>query len=79
MPKGNLQQHSCVTGVAHFPLCLCLQAEEMSKTLAQDTRVAVNLTGRYLLVTGYKNSILGTVSISYWNRCSPEMLHAYSA
>ena len=34
----------------------------MSKTLVSgDTRVAVNLTGRYLLVTSYKDSILGWV------------------
>ena len=45
----------------------------MSKTLTQDTRVAVNLTGRYLLVTGHKNSILGTVRYSWWKFGLSEM------
>ena len=48
--------------ICNFKKVVIPQAENMSKTLVSgDTRVAVNLTGRYLLVTAYKDSILGWV------------------
>ena len=41
----------------------CMQEVRVSKSGHQDARVAVNLEGKYLLVTGYRRSMSGLVSV----------------
>lgn len=52
-----------ICSLALHPLPEHLQVIPAVNSLKQDTRVAVNLEGRYLLVTGYRRSISGLVGL----------------